>query len=206
MNKEIKTIDEVEIEVLKAAENMNKTTAKIFLWVFAVVIVVIIGTIWLANNSNNLEVSENLSGYIFLALMGITIIIFVFSLIQKVTKKKVANRTYITIPYNNKTVEEIDSIIKNALSQLYYKEKKYGDEIVYYAYKSAIYNNGLNISSLPRYIKYRVGSDNIEVEGWLVQGAKEFPIDSKSYGLYNKQALVTDLKSISASVNYVERS
>ena len=61
MNKEIKTIDEVEIEVLKAAENMNKTTAKIFLWVFAVVIVVIIGTIWLANNSNNLEVSENLS-------------------------------------------------------------------------------------------------------------------------------------------------
>ena len=70
MNKEIKTIDEVEIEVLKAAENMNKTTAKIFLWVFAVVIVVIIGTIWLANNSNNLEVSENLSGYIFLNLVS----------------------------------------------------------------------------------------------------------------------------------------
>lgn len=205
MNKEIKTIDEVEIEVLKAAENMNKTTAKIFLWVFAVVIVVIIGAFLLANNSNNLEVSENISGYIFLALMGIAAIVFIITLIQK-KQKKIANRTYITIPYNNKTVEEIDSIIKNALSQLYYKEKKYGDEIVYYAYKSAIYNNGLNISSLPRYIKYRVGSDNIEVEGWFVQGAKEFPIDSKSYGLYNKQALVTDLKSISALVNYVERS
>lgn len=206
MNKEIKTIDEVEIEVLKAAENMNKTTAKIFLWVFAVVIVVIIGMILLANNSNEMQVSENLSEYIFLALIGIAALIFVISLVQKVTKKKVANRTYITIPYNNKTVEEIDSIIKNTLGQLYYEEKKYGDEIVYYAYKSAIYNNGLNISSLPRYIKYRVGNDNIEVEGWFVQGAKEFPIDSKSYGLYNKQALVIDLKSISSSVNYVERT
>lgn len=45
MNKQLKTIDEVEIEVLKARENMNKTTVKIFLWGFAFVIIVVIGTV-----------------------------------------------------------------------------------------------------------------------------------------------------------------
>jgi len=39
------------------------------------------------------------------------------------------------------------------INQLYYKEKKYHDEIVYYAYKSE--NNGANINSLSRYLKYK---------------------------------------------------
>lgn len=204
MNKQFKTIDEVEIEVLKARENMNKTTGKIFLWVFAFVIVVVIGTVLFATNLNGIQMSENFSGYIFLALMGIAAIIFVFSLVQKITKKKVANRTYITIPYNNKTVEEIENIIKNILGQLLYQEKKYNDEIVYYAYKCAVYNNGLNINSLPRYIKYIINNNNVEVEAWFAQGTKEFPIDSKSYGLYIKQALLADLKYITSTVNHVE--
>lgn len=197
MNKQ-KTIDEIELEVLKSAENMNKTMGKIFLWVFIIVFGIMGVIMWLGFNHDKINLSENFYNYIYLILLGIIIIIGIVYFIQKSTKKNTMNRTNLIIT-TNKNSDELKNIMNTLINQLYYKEKKYYDEMVYYAYKSE--NNGANINSLPRYLKYKINGNNVEIETWFVKGNKEFSIDSSSYGLYIKETMLWDLKKINSALS-----
>jgi len=197
MKKNIKTIEELELEVLKSAENMNKLMGKMFLWGFVFVFLVIGIAIWLGLNNKKLNIPENLFNYIFLFLIIVAIIICIIHFILKTTKKNSSNRTTLIIN-TNKLPEELQVVMSNVINQLYYKEKKYYDELVYYSYKSE--NNGANINSMPRYLKYIINNNSVEIETWFVSGNKEHPIDSKSYGLYIKEAMLHDLKRINLSL------
>jgi len=197
MNKQ-KTIDEIELEVLKSVENMNKTMGKLFLWVFIIVFGIMGVIIWLGLNHEKINLSQNFYNYIYLALLGIIIIIVIVYFVQKLTKKNTINRTNLIIT-TNKNSDELKSIMNTLINQLYYKEKKYHDEIVYYAYKSE--NKSVNISSLPRYLKYKINGNSVEIETWFVKGNKEFSIDSSMYGLYIKETMLWDLKKINSALS-----
>ena len=91
---------------------------------------------------------------------------------------------------------EIDAKIKNILSYLYYKEIKYKNSKVYYAYKSKTYIP--KIKSIPRYLTYEIKDGYIELECWFVSFKEEFPIviEDNNYGLIQRKVMINDIKFI----------
>ena len=189
-NLEKKELEELEVEVLKGKENINKN-----IWKYTIILTLI--TILFAFVYFSLEKILSSSS------MGLILVIFfigVIFLIKFLNDRKIkdSKRTLVSIPYNNIKKDDLDIKLKILLNELQYKEKKYKGSIVYYAFKTKFHF--INVESLPRYITYNINDNYIDIQAWHVVNKKEQPINSDYYGTWIKQALLQDLYFIRNSI------
>ena len=189
-NLEKKELEELEIEVLKGKESINKNTWKYTVIITLVLIVLAI----ICFSLNNILSPSSIS---FILIIFAVIVVFAIKFLNNKNLKE-NKRTLVSIPFNNMSKSDVDIKLKNILSELQYKEKKYKDSIVYYAFKTKF--NFINVESLPRYITYNIYDNYIDIQAWHVVNKKEQPINSDYYGTWIKQALLQDLYYIRNSI------
>ena len=173
----------------------NSKAVLIISLIFTIILIVLFIFVINSNISLNAGMSSFIETYGFLILIFVCLFIPIGIKYYYQFTIKERGKTTFKINIIGNPLENNEKM-KKILDYLYYKECKYKNMKVYYAYKTRTYKS--NISSVKRYLTYEVKDNYIEINCWIVVFGMELPllIENKLCGIHHRKALINDIKFI----------